>query len=118
MNKNEIKVENIPHNKNMNRNTTMRPNLCINNSNLFHLSYIENGISADITFEPSNGGIGIRLNIPNSKLIYTINPEMLNIGPLTNPNLITIAKTIAIKKFDAGPASATIAGPHFPPLKL
>lgn len=66
-------------------------------------------------FEPSSGGNGIELNTASKILIITIysttsrNDCVIYIEPKRIPN----PKTSAIKRFDNGPAAATIAGPHF-----
>lgn len=77
------------------------------------------------TFDPSSGGIGIRLNIPRSKLsLTTINKNQFKIADIFGSkgrkisNLISKAPIAAIKKFVAGPARDTIAISFLPSLKL
>ena len=66
-------------------------------------------------FDPSNGGIGIRLNIARTRFIKTtvkdisINDEGKFIR---GANLISIPKKIAIIILERGPAAATINSPH------
>lgn len=66
-----------------------------------------------ITFAPSRGGIGIKLNIPKTRLIIT--PISKNVQPTecvgNKPILKIDAKMIASAKFAAGPARAVKNNP-------
>lgn len=68
--------------------------------------------------EPSNGGIGIKLNVPKRKLYIEIMPKGAKNESGIGKNLIASAKIMATKKFDAGPARETFNSPHFWSLKL
>ena len=67
-------------------------------------------------FEPSNGGIGIKLKTPKIMFITTIRAKTSTNGDgkklYATLKRIKIPKIIASKKFDPGPATATIASPY------
>ncbi len=73
------------------------------------------------TFDPSNGGIGSKLNIPRRRFSSTILNIIVRSTGLeikSAPNLSTNAASTAIKKLVAGPARDTIAISFLPSLRL
>lgn len=76
---------------------------------------IENNI-----FEPSSGGIGIKLKIAKTRLIRTIEATGVIKVELKKPSLTNMPKNTATEIFERGPAKATIASlaleesPHLP----
>lgn len=71
-------------------------------------------------FDPSRGGIGSKLNIPRSKFNCTILNKISRriVGTRGPSNLISKAKTTAIRKFIKGPASETRAMSFLPSRRL
>jgi len=68
--------------------------------------------------EPSNGGMGIRLNSPRNMFMYIIQ-VIANINvPSSGANLTSGANNAASRKFPAGPAKATFVSPYFLSLKF
>ena len=72
-------------------------------------------------FDPSSGGIGIRLKIAKAKFTITIE-EIIKLEPGGKERLeekrSKIPNTIAIKRLANIPALATATVPHFLSLKL
>lgn len=74
------------------------------------------GKNENSIFEPSSGGIGIKLNVASTRLINTI---IVPIYKKDSPSEVRIPKRIsnpknrAISIFERGPAIATLASPHF-----
>ena len=104
--------------KKINTNKTINPYRSSIASMLRH----RYGSTAKSTFEPSSGGIGIRLNMASQRFIFAISkaiwmkfvrntPEIP--AEMWDENLISKVKHIAISKFASGPIPPTMAGPHF-----
>lgn len=64
-------------------------------------------------WEPSRGGIGIKLKMAKIKFKITIIPNMIKMGMGNGKNLMARPKIKATKIFDPGPAMATLASSHF-----
>ncbi len=69
-------------------------------------------------FEPSRGGIGIRLKIAKRIFTKTIKLTGVKSAVETKPERIAKPKIKASNKFDAGPANATFASPHLWSVRL
>ncbi len=82
--------------------------------------FIEDGKKSIRTLEPSRGGTGIRLKSPKVTLMATrkiINSRKLSVQEASTEsgkNLNRREITIAIKKFDPGPAKLTQDSPCLP----
>ena len=73
------------------------------------------------TFEPSRGGIGIRLNMARRRFIFTMVYKIAVINPNPRNGEVTwriMAVIMAIITFVRGPASETIAISFIPSLRL
>lgn len=81
-------------------------------------SALELGKKSINIFEPSKGGMGIKLNSPKKILTITIKLIISYANPPNEENLINIPKIMAIKKLEAGPAIATLVEPNFESLRL
>lgn len=83
-------------------------------SNFSTNSCLDSGRRACKIFDPSNGEIGIKLNIASSRFIniITINKFAKEAG--TMPNFITTINTNAMNMFESGPTAPIAAMPHLP----
>lgn len=98
-----------------NKITKIKPYL----SKLKYFSRMPLGKNVANTFEPSRGGIGTKLKIIKTKLIYTIKlTKPVKVKLAIGKNLKNKPKNKAIIKFPKGPAIATLASPYFLSLKL
>ena len=82
---------------------------------------VPTGKNAESIFEPSRGGIGIRLKIAKLILSKTTKLKIItkfSYKPKYTSDLTIIPNTKAIKKFDKGPANATKGSAIFLFLRL
>ncbi len=72
----------------------------------------ERGSIANNTFDPSSGGMGTMLNTASMTLINTTETHTESSGSGNGANRTNSENTVAIKRFENGPAAPTNAGPN------